>query len=408
MNKKSLLLFIGLQFLALLALRAQTLDFIFTNPQCRSYSGQPRHAFCTRQDVAANTRRSTSLQARLLSEIQSRQNVSITLASMTFSNKAVAQALCQAIDQGIDVKILVDAGAEQLTAKEVERCGAQLIAVGTAEPQKSAERLKRIEASRGDLHHNKFLLIERKNNSYLLAFATANFSTPGLSINHETWGFVDHSADNQLIQDHICLISALENYDGRRARFNAALNRCRRAYKPAPMIESLFVPTDSQRLLTVIDQNIRRSRRVWMTSNRYSYDRLTQAFKANRSRERKAIFDDDLYWGALQPTADYVNEALDALKVKGLEKAGVAVRFTQTSYGAAQKMHNKFIVFDDMVIVGAGNYTYGGLTANFENFYIVRDPVTVETFSKQFQRLWDISTEREAMPTDYSDPGAQP
>lgn len=402
MNKKSLLLFLGLQVLALFVLRAQTLDFIFTNPQCKSYSGKPRHAFCTRQDVAPNTRKRASLQVQLLSEIQNSQNISVTLASMTFSNKAVAQALCQVINKGVRVKILIDAGAEQLTAKEVEHCGAELIAVGTAETQEQAE------ASRGDLHHNKFLLIERKNNSYLLAFATANFSTPGLSINHETWGFIDHSADSRLVQDHICLIEALESYNGRRAQFNTALNRCRRGRRAESDVESLFVPTDSQRLLTIIDQNIRQSERVWMTSNRYSYDRLTQAFKANSSSERKAIFDDDLYWGGLQPTADYVNEALDAAKVRKLERAGVAVRFMQTSYGAAQKMHNKFIVFDHMVVVGAGNYTYGGLTANFENFYIVRDPVTVETFSRQFQRLWSLSTERANMPSDYSDPGAQP
>jgi phosphatidylserine/phosphatidylglycerophosphate/cardiolipin synthase-like enzyme len=404
MNKRSLLMFLGLQFLALLALRAQTMEFIFTNPLCQTYPGKPKNAFCTREDVAANTRNRTSLQRRVLSEIKNRDNLAVTLASMTFSNRAVAQTLCEVIKRGVRVKILIDAGAEQATAQEVESCGAELWPIGSVEPQDQAAPT----ALHRDLHHNKFLLIERKNNLRLLAFATANFSTPGLSINHETWSFITDQGDSKMMRDHQCLISALESYNGRRARFSNSLNKCRTASRVASNIESFFVPADSRRLLQLIDENIRQSNRVWMTSNRYSYDRLTQAFRAGSARDRKAIFDDDLYWGGLQPTDDYKNEALDSVQVKKLEKAGVAVRFTQTSYGAAQKMHNKFIIFDDLVIVGAGNYTYSGLASNFENFYAVRDPVTVELFSRQFIQLWSLSTSRSAMPEGYVDPGAVP
>jgi phosphatidylserine/phosphatidylglycerophosphate/cardiolipin synthase-like enzyme len=59
-----------------------------------------------------------------------------------------------------------------------------------------------------------------------------------------------------------------------------------------------------------------------------------------------------------------------------------------------------------MVIVGAGNYTYAGMSSNFENFYVIRDPVTVEKFKEQFEYLWGISTPRNQMPKDYLDHAA--
>ena len=130
-------------------------------------------------------------------------------------------------------------------------------------------------------------------------------------------------------------------------------------------------------------------------------------FAQSKSRDNRAVFDDDLFWGGIQPTEDYVREALDARKVAQLEKAKTSVRFTQTSFGAAQKMHSKFIVFDDAVVVGAGNFTYAGMTANFENFYVIQDAETVEKFAKQFEYLWKISTPRSQMPKEYVDFGTR-
>ncbi len=74
------------------------------------------------------------------------------------------------------------------------------------------------------------------------------------------------------------------------------------------------------------------------------------------------------------------------------------VKFMQTFFGAAQKMHSNFIVFDDLVVVGAGNFTASGMMSNFENFYIVRDAKTVEQFKTQFEYLWSLATYRSQMP----------
>ena len=394
--------FLGVLFLFSFSVNAQLLiEPRFTNPQCQAYEGKPRNAYCTRADVARAQTQAEGPYKKVLELIKKRGVQKITLGTMTFSHKDVAAALCQAIRNRVEVTVLIDSSAEMAVADSVAKCGARLYKVGTAEPEDE-------EAARGDLHHNKFLLAESANDSTLV-FATANFSNPGLTINHEVWTFVTAKNDSEFMQNHQCLIESLKNYTDDLSRFRKDVQACRsRVQKDQnSVIESLFVPADSARLMKLIDESIRASSRVLIASNRYSYDKVTSAIAAAKSRDSRAIFDDDLYWGGIQPTEDYVREALDAKKVAQLEKSA-KVRFTQTSFGAAQKMHSKFIVLDRMVIVGAGNYTYAGMSSNFENFYIIRDPVTVEKFKEQFEYLWSISTPRQQMPKDYIDHAATP
>lgn len=390
------LIFSALIFQTFFAAQAQTFDIRFTNPLCKAYDAKPRHAYCTRADLPRAQANPKGPYQKVIDVIKNESNTHITLGTMTFSHKNVATALCEAIENGVGVTVIIDAGAEQTVAESVKNCGAELVTVGTVED----------EDKRGDLHHNKFLLAEGAEESTLV-FATGNFSNPALSINHETWTTVTDSNDSDIIQNHQCLIASLKDYEGNLAQFKKDLNKCRQKTTEQSKVESLFIPADSAKLIKLIEENIKSSSQVLMASNRYSFDRVTQAFANSDSADSRVIFDDDLYWGGIQPTEDYVNEALDAKKIVQLEKTSAQVRFTQTSFGAAQKMHNKFIVFDKMVLVGAANFTYAGMTANFENFYVIRDPKTVKLFKNQFEYLWEVSTPRRQMPKNYVDFGAQ-
>jgi phosphatidylserine/phosphatidylglycerophosphate/cardiolipin synthase-like enzyme len=390
------LIFLSLLFQTFLVAEAQTFDVRFTNPQCKAYGTKPQNAYCTRADLPKAQANPKGPYQKVIEVIKNEKNTHITLGTMTFSNKGVAEALCQAIKGGVGVTVIIDAGAEQTVAESVKKCGAELVTVGTVED----------EDKRGDLHHNKFLLAEGSDESTLV-FATGNFSNPALSINHETWTTVTDSNDSDFIQNHQCLIAALKDYTDNLAQFRKDLNKCRQKNNNQSKIESLFIPADSAKLIKLIEENIKSSSQVLMASNRYSFDRITQAFANSKSTDSRAIFDDDLYWGGIQPNEDYVNEALDSKKIAQLERTSAQVRFTQTSFGAAQKMHNKFIVFDKMVLVGAANFTYAGMTANFENFYVIRDTKTVALFKNQFEYLWKASTPRHQMPKDYVDFGVQ-
>lgn len=376
--------------------QAQQIELNFTNPKCQAYEGKPQNAFCTRADLPRAQTNPNGPYQKVLSLLKNKNNKHITLGTMTFSHKDVATALCQAIKNRVGVTVLIDAGSEMATAEQVESCGGELVKIGAAET----------DDQRGDLHHNKFLLVEATDKTTLV-FATANFSNPGLTINHESWTFVTDTENAQIMQDHRCLIAALKNYRGKLPLFRQELAECRKNRKPQVKIESLFVPADSAKLVKLIEENIKKSSRVLMTSNRYSFDRITKAFATSASTDSRALFDDDLYWGGIQPTADYVNEAVDARKVEQLEKTGAKVKFMQTSFGAAQKMHAKFILFDDLAIIGAGNFTASGMMSNFENFYVIRDVKSLELFKAQFEYLWSIASTRKQMPKDYTDPGAR-
>lgn len=373
---------------------AQTYDFRFTNPVCQIYGDKPKNAFCTRSDLPLAQSNTEGPFQKLIQLIRKSENKKITLATMSFSNKEVAKELCAALKRKIKVDVLVDSGVEMATAETVLKCGANLIKIGTVEE----------EDRRGDLHHNKFLLVEQ-NQQDILVFATANFSNPGLTINHETWSFISLEKNSTLVQHHHCLINALTKYKTNISDFKNELNQCRKPVNEKKSIESLFIPADSVQLVKLIQSSIKQSSRVLMTSNRYSFDLITNAFSVSRSKDSRAIFDDDLYWGGLQPTPDYINEAIDAKKLEKLEKI-IPVRYIETSFGAAQKMHNKFIVLDSMVIVGAGNYTYAGMTSNFENFYIIRDAKAIEKFKIEFEYLWSLATDRKRMPSVYWDPAS--
>jgi phosphatidylserine/phosphatidylglycerophosphate/cardiolipin synthase-like enzyme len=372
---------------------AQLIDTNFTNPKCAAYGDKPRNAFCTRADLPNAQKNPSGPYQKVLNVIKNKGNRHITLGTMTFSHKDVAAALCQSVKNGVGVTVLIDAGAEMATADMVASCGGEVVKVGTAET----------EEARGDLHHNKFIIAEGSDETTVV-FATANFSNPGLTINHESWTIVKDSNDSVFVQNHKCLVEAVKTYQGEMNRFKQSLSKCRETRNQGK-IESLFVPADSTRLVSIIEQGFKKSSRVLLTSNRYSFDRITKAYRSSPSKDSRALFDDDLYWGGIQPTDEYPTEKVDAVKVAQLEKAGVKVKFMQTSFGAAQKMHSKFIVFDDFVVVGAGNYTASGMMSNFENFYVIRDAKVVEEFRAQFEYLWSIGSFRSQMPKDYTDPG---
>ncbi|MCE3009224.1 MAG: phospholipase D-like domain-containing protein [Proteobacteria bacterium] len=362
---------------------AQEIELKFTQPVCKEYPGKPAGAFCTREDVASSTADEGGPLKSLLREVQDRQNTKITMATMTFSHKAVGEALCQAAQRGVEVQVLIDAEAEAATAKSVEACGAELTLIGAKEK----------EGQRGDLHHNKFMLFERKSSKDLLVFATANFSNPGLSINFETWGFVTAEKQSAFMKNHRCLVDSLINASSGRRAFRAALEKCM-VDDSHESIQSLFLPTESKNLVQLVEQSIAGSQRVWMASNRFSFSPVIEAFAGRaQNRDSRAIFDDDLFWAEKLPNSDqYSGNVLDAQRINELAKTGVSIRYTQTSFEAAQKMHNKFLILDEMVIVGAGNFTSGGMTQNFENFYVINDQNVVDEFASYYEQLWDLSS----------------
>ncbi|GAB2962396.1 phospholipase D-like domain-containing protein [Hymenobacter coalescens] len=72
--------------------------------------------------------------------------------------------------------------------------------------------------------------------------------------------------------------------------------------------------------------------------------------------------------------------------VRELHRAGVPVRVDHT----ADHMHHKFAVADHhAVLTGSYNWTRSAALYNLENLLITDDPVVVQPYDREFERLWE-------------------
>lgn len=62
--------------------------------------------------------------------------------------------------------------------------------------------------------------------------------------------------------------------------------------------------------------------------------------------------------------------------------------------GAGSKMHHKFALLDDgVVLTGSYNWTFASEEENFENVLIVREPRLVAVYHDEFEALWENARE---------------
>src|SRR5215471_19243417 len=62
--------------------------------------------------------------------------------------------------------------------------------------------------------------------------------------------------------------------------------------------------------------------------------------------------------------------------------------------GAGSKMHHKFALLDDSVVVtGSYNWTFASEEENYENVLILREPRLVGNYQAEFEALWEDSQE---------------
>jgi mitochondrial cardiolipin hydrolase len=66
-----------------------------------------------------------------------------------------------------------------------------------------------------------------------------------------------------------------------------------------------------------------------------------------------------------------------------------AFRLTHGRKGRASKMHHKFALVDEaIVLTGSYNWTNESEEDNHENLLILREPAVVEIYRAEFERLW--------------------
>jgi hypothetical protein len=413
-------------------LRYDSYDVLFTNPLCREYTyaqpvatadgskmltAKPKNVYCSRTDIAASAARPTSPQNKLLSWIEPLgAGDEIFLAYLSFSNRAVGDALCAARGRGVKVTFVLDARSEQ--ADRVEQCGGQILLRGHAGSIGYA--------------HNKVILINPHGDSEFMkmTFSSGNMSS-GVVTHHENWHFIDVARDSYFAQNHVCLMEAQisTTASSGRTQYKTALTNCR-AQIDAPEetdIKSFFIPNrdDAKRAETYMLGAIDEAKKIDLGAHRFGHTKLISKLEDKLEAGTitlRMVADDDLYWldplvGSPSMSGD--NDTFEAANVARLEAAGGAkfeIRYFETNHGEHLLHHNKYLIYRTGsgkafgLLAGAANLTGTGFNDNFENIYFIKVPAVLKAFETQFARVWDgkkaspdeqdppIATPRELMP----------
>tara|TARA_Y100000768_G_scaffold388638_1_gene385785 strand:+ start:12238 stop:13899 length:1662 start_codon:yes stop_codon:yes gene_type:complete len=294
-------------------------DVLFTNPTCavheyptplktqngRTVKYTKENVFCSGSDRditasrdGSDTRmgKNESPQHRLLKLINDKATKEIFMTYLSFSDSAVADALCERMQKGMKLELILDKKNEQgsidrslsryingrLTdenrdealanrEKAIEEASNEVIRLSKIEnrtnrqdeklkdARKDLDRmltkseflgsvlcssngtrvdqnytLKRMEKQRGiNWSHTKIFMVNPNDpEKVTLAFSSANMSS-GTTIHHENWHFVTAATKSHFVQMHMCLREAEFNHANSRKEFINFIAKCRKSIKLA-------------------------------------------------------------------------------------------------------------------------------------------------------------------------------
>jgi hypothetical protein len=387
-------------------------EVLFTNPVCAQYryerpvaslEGQPllhkpRHVYCKHSDEAASVGRSTSPQFRLVQWISDPGTRSLQLAYLSFSNKNIVAALCEAAKRQVRIHIILDGGhGTNKDAEGLKTCRAGMVTVD-------------YRGNEGGLgfSHNKFMLVNPGSTPARIVFSSGNMSS-GTSINHENWNFVTTHASSYFAQIHRCTFEGMVAAGSTRGIFNSFMQNCRSKIQSPPEsdIETFFIPTDAKDAQQRIADAITRSQSISIMAHRFSGMIMNLVKEVTGSKPIRLIMDDDVFWSEKMKQDIGRNQSFEAFRIYNeLITQGVDTRFLQTNQSIFQLQHNKFMLFKfgrgSAVFTGAGNLTTAAFTKNFENFYYITIPEVVEAYQRQFEKYFnEMGTAERDMPREY-------
>lgn len=142
-------------------------------------------------------------------------------------------------------------------------------------------------------------------------------------------------------------------------------------------VEAVFSRTDS--LAEVVENLIRSATfSVHAAVYRFNSQRIARALGgAHRKGTKVRLVIDKSRYGGSQAAQ------------KLLAKAAYPFRLALGRGGKTSKMHHKFVVVDECVVLtGSYNWTYASEEKNYESLLILTEPVLIEAHLREFHELW--------------------
>lgn len=388
---------------------------LFTNPVCAEYKysepiksvsgktlvAKPRNTYCTQMDSKVSAARPEAPQAELLKWINDPSTKEIFFAYLSFSNKTVMRAVCDAITtRNVKVRFVVDSQQPLEVANTLAACKP-----ADGKPESAPELFLRGHTNTGDAEndigysHNKLFIINPKGPKMRLAFSSGNMSS-GIVLHHENWHFFTLDSSTYFAQNHLCLMNGVIGHATSVRDYAEFMQSCRKKIA-APQesdIRAFFIPGDTQAAQDTLSAAMNGAQKIDIAAHRFSFW-LIKSVLNNRLRSQnppkvRIVADDDTYWaGQGDKVGD--NGPEEFANIMNLVNVGATVKFMETNHGGHLLHHNKYLIFStpggtqDAVWTGAGNLTGAAFNNNFENFYFIRMPQVQESFVKQYTHVWD-------------------
>ena len=411
-------------------------EVLFTNPLCKTYKyteplmanngemvfSKTKNAYCKRGDSRRSGQRNQSPLKRILDWIKQEDTKEVFLAYLSFSQRKVAGALCDAVkNRNVKVTLILDRRNEE---DEGRMATANFLANCKPSAQFENPNLPIVKTSghqgRGrnkvGYAHNKVLIINPASKKKIqIAFSSGNMSS-GTVTHHENWHFVTTNSKTNFAQTHLCLMDGVQKADQGIKEYSQFIKNCRSKIQ-TPLEEDIqvfFVPGEGELATRTILKAMSKSTEVQMAAHRFSYNKLIDGLKRALAKKTKVrlIVDDDIYWTGKRGKGTGRNNLSEYGKVNRLRKAGMRVHYLETFMDdieepkSLQLQHNKFLIFhfgseDGGVFTGAGNLTGAAFKSNFENFYYIQIPEVVAAFKKQYTYMWnDLTRDYFNMPSE--------
>ena len=397
-------------------------EVLFTDPVCgpyfyknqvKSVSGQmlkqkPINTFCIKDnDLQKSGVRHLSPQKRIIDWIEDKETKEVFFTYLTFSNKAVLDALCSAAKtRNVKVKFVLSAGSDTSAADELVSCSPENI-----------QFFKRGEEGGLGLAHNKIMIMNPNSTDKIQIIFSSGNMTGGPVLHHENWHFITTNVKSYFAQMHLCVMrSELNEVTGRSAKaYSAAIKICRENLVAKGVVEesdikTFFVPNEglaaskrgsaTQYMIKGDGTNpgIETASQIWFVSHRLSnkamFAAMEQRLLANNSKpEIRFIGDDDLFYAAHLPGFKYGgNERREYNALNTILKLGAQVKYLETNPTPreGQLLHSKYLIFDDKALLcGSPNLTDAGFKANWENIYYITIPEVVQAFRAHHLKMWN-------------------
>jgi len=276
--------------------------------------------------------------------------------------------------------------------------------------------------------HNKMIIIRGKNNQRNVSYiwgGSGNFANK-MKTNFDDIILSVVPRGHKLDNKHNCIMEIFIRYGNlevpankQEKYFRECLNADGYEKEPKHNLQVYFMPFERQEYLSLLMKSIEGASKIdaafQVLADKGILNSLISA--SNRGAMVRIITDNSWYYlttpgvSAVAKRLDLSNKRLNQRLsfIRPLIEQRMAIRFMETNFDTPpserNSMHLRFIITTNQstktVFTGSSHFKYGAFKKNYENQYVVHDPLLVSKYNDFFDELWLRALPWKDMPANY-------